>query len=256
MTGVLRAMAVLAERELRGLRHDPMDLVARVVQPVLWLALFATALSARFNVVLEGPVTYPQFILPGVLLQSVLFAAIVYGLTLKWEMDLGILQKILTMPVPRTSIVLGKVAAIIVRSYIQVVVVLFLAALLSIPVVPSPVGLVLSLVLVALFVAGFAALSMVIALLIGSREAFIGMVGIIVFPLFFLSTALYPAGLLRGWMAQAIWYNPVTYATDALRQLLLSGGVDDSAVRGFVVTGLFAGALVSVVTLLFRRRQG
>ena len=103
---------VIAELEVRKLRHDPSDLVIRAVQPALWLLIFGQVFT-RTRAIPTGNLPYLDFMTPGILAQSVLFVAIFTGgMTLIWERDLGIVQKFLASPIPRAAIVLGKALSV------------------------------------------------------------------------------------------------------------------------------------------------
>jgi ABC-2 type transport system permease protein len=105
----------VAGAEIRKLRHDPMELLSRAVQPTLWLVVFGEVM-ARLRGVPTGRLSYLDFMAPGILAQSVLFIAIFYGIATIWERDLGILQKLLVSPASRTSLVLGKALSAGVRA--------------------------------------------------------------------------------------------------------------------------------------------
>ena len=98
---------MIAELEVRKLRHDPTELVTRAVQPALWLLIFGEVFS-RIRAIPTGDVRYIDFMAPGILAQSVLFISIFYGISIIWERDLGIVHKFLASPTPRTALVLGK----------------------------------------------------------------------------------------------------------------------------------------------------
>ncbi len=91
---------VIAEFELRKLRHDFTELITRALQPALWLLIFGQVF-ARSGAMHTGSVPYLDFIAPGILAQSVLFVAIFYGINVVWERDLGIVQRFLASPTPR-----------------------------------------------------------------------------------------------------------------------------------------------------------
>lgn len=82
----------IAEAELRKLRHDPVELLTRVVQPILWLLMFGQVMG-RANAIPTGGLPYVDFLAPGILAQSVVFIAIFYGLSAIWERDAGVLTK-------------------------------------------------------------------------------------------------------------------------------------------------------------------
>lgn len=253
MFALVTKALVIAEKEVRTLRHDPLDVLARLVTPVLWLAVFGTVLSYRLVGHIEG-VTYQQFILPGVLIQNVLFTSIVYGITLKWEADLGILDKVLSTPVPRSSIVLGKALGTSARALLQMGVVLGMAVGLGVAFNPNPLAVLASLAVVTVLVVGFTSLSMIVAMGIGSREAFLGLVGVIVFPLFFLSNSLYPLDIMPEWIRTASEANPVTYAADFVRVLMVYGRVEAVLLIDLLVVCAFAAATTLGAVALFRRR--
>jgi len=91
---------VVAEFEIRKLRHDPTELITRAVQPALWLLIFGEVFT-RVRAIPTGGVPYLDFMAPGILAQSVLFVAIFSGIALIWERDLGIIHKLFVSPTPR-----------------------------------------------------------------------------------------------------------------------------------------------------------
>src|SRR5262249_27999916 len=101
------ATAAVAEVEFRKLIRDPTEVLARAVQPILWLVIFGGVFS-RIRAIPTGNVSYLAFLVPGILAQSVLFAAIFYGVAVVWERDLGIVHKLLVSPASRASLVFGK----------------------------------------------------------------------------------------------------------------------------------------------------
>ncbi|HYM39358.1 MAG TPA: ABC transporter permease, partial [Thermoplasmata archaeon] len=116
----VRKTTALVQMEAQKLRHDPTELLTRAVQPVLWLVIFGEVVTAAraFN---TGNIPYLNFIAPGILAQSVLFVAIFYGIAAIWERDLGILQKFMATPTPRSALVLGKALSAGLRGLSQMV---------------------------------------------------------------------------------------------------------------------------------------
>ena len=123
---------VIAEMEVRKLRHDPTDLIVRAVQPSLWLLIFGQVFT-RIRAIPTGDLPYLDFMAAGILAQSVLFVAIFTGgMTLIWERDLGVVHKFLASPTPRVAMVLGKSLACGVRCLSQVFVIYGLALVLGV----------------------------------------------------------------------------------------------------------------------------
>src|SRR6202140_5317523 len=135
----LRQTFAVAEADIRKLIHDPVELLTRMVQPLLWLLIFGQVFN-RTRAIPTGGISYLDFMAPGILAQSVLFGSIFYGISLIWERDLGIVQKYLTSPAPRSALVLGRAISSTVRSLCQMVFVYFIAALLKVPLRFAPLA--------------------------------------------------------------------------------------------------------------------
>src|SRR5450631_2135000 len=131
LIGFIRKTFVITEFELRKLRHDFTELITRALQPALWLLVFGQVF-ARGGAIPTGNIPYLDFIAPGILAQSVLFVAIFYGINVIWERDLGIVQKFLVSPTPRSALVLGRAISSTARSLCQMVFVYLIAFLLHV----------------------------------------------------------------------------------------------------------------------------
>ena len=212
----------LAELEVRRLRHDPTELLMRGVQPALWLLVFGQAMG-RVRGMPTGPFSYLQFMTPGILAQSVVFIAIFSGISIIWERDMGLLQKMLAAPVARSALVLGKMVGAGTRAMSQAAVVLLLSLLIRTPLRWGVLQLLGVMATVMLGAAFFAGLSMAIAALVKTRERFMGIGQVITMPLFFASNALYPLEIMPTWLKYISLGNPLSYMVNVLRALLLTG---------------------------------
>jgi ABC-2 type transport system permease protein len=232
--------------ELRKLRHDHLDIFTRSVQPLLWLFVFGTAL--RHNHALAGGSSdYRASLAPGVMAQAALFVAIFFGLGVIWERDVGQLQRLLATPLPRLGIVLGKASGAAIRALAQATVLLSVIAVTGIGIRWSAWGMLGAIVLLLLGTAAFACLSMILAALVRTRERFMGIGQLVVMPLFFASSALYPLAIMPVWLRAIAHANPLSYEVHGMRQLLLgisAGGalwLDFTVVAAFLaVTALVA----------------
>lgn len=228
LLGYLHGVWVVTEIEIRKLRHDPFELVTRVVQPALWLIIFGEALS-RLRAIPTGNVSYLTFMTPGILAQSLMFISIFYGISIIWERDAGILQKFLVMPVPRASFITGKGLGAGVRALCQAVVIFVLALLLGVQLKWTVVGIVGSLLTVLVGASFFSILSMLIAITVKTRERFMGIGQVITMPLFFASNAIYPLAIMPDWLRVVAQINPLSYVVDLLRGYLVNGNVPNAA---------------------------
>jgi ABC-2 type transport system permease protein len=236
----------IGEMEVRKLRHDPTELITRAVQPALWLLIFGEVFT-RIHLIPTGGLSYLSFLAPGILAQSVLFIAIFYGIAVIWERDLGILHKFLVSPTPREALVLGKALSAGVRALSQVAIIFILSVLIGVDINWNPINLSLVLVVAVLASALFSTFSLIIASLVKTRERFMGVGQILTMPLFFASNAIYPLSMMPGWLQTAARFNPLTYTVDAMRGLMIVGGVSVYGV-GFDLLVLFA-VMVALVLI-------
>jgi ABC-2 type transport system permease protein len=247
--GYARQTLAVAEADIRKLIHDPVELLTRMVQPVLWLLIFGQVFT-RTRAIPTGGISYLDFMTPGVLAQSVLFGAIFYGISLIWERDLGIVNKFLVSPAARSSLVLGRAISSTVRSLCQMVLVYFLALLLRVHLHLGVVALAGVTAAVIFGSAIFSTFSLIAACIVKSRERFMGIGQVLTMPLFFASNAIYPLLLMPVWLRNVSRVNPLTYQVDALRSLMIVGG---STTFGLLADFAFmAGALALMVAIATR----
>jgi ABC-2 type transport system permease protein len=213
---------VIADIEVRKLRHDPSELLMRAVQPILWLVVFGEVFS-RTHAIPSGDLPYLDFLAPGILAQSAMFVAIFGGMTIIWERDLGIVHKFLVSPTPRTALALGKSVAGGVRALSQAIIVYALAIIMGVHLNWNPLNLLAVVIAVILGAVVFTSFSLIIALLVKTRERFVGIGQILTMPFFFASSAIYPISIMPAWLKVLARINPLTYQVDALRVLMVNG---------------------------------
>lgn len=245
----VRQAGAVAGAELRKLGRDPMEVLSRSVQPILWLLVFGQVF-ARTRAIPTGRLDYLAFMTPGILAQSVLFSGIFYGIAIIWERDLGIVHKLLVSPAFRASLVVGKAAAASVRGAVQGVVIYVVAALLGVKLERAPLPVLGVLLAIAVGAAIFATFSLVIACLVKTRERFMGIGQVLTMPLFFASNAIYPVDLMPRWLQVVSHANPLTYLVDAMRGLMVQGGHTE---LGFAIdAAVLIGVLVGLVAIAAR----
>ncbi|HEY7417688.1 MAG TPA: ABC transporter permease [Ktedonobacteraceae bacterium] len=235
---------VIAEWEVRKLRHDPTDVFTRSVQPVLWLLVFGEVF-AHIHAIPTGNTNYLDFLAPGILSQSVLFIAIFYGISLIWERDLGVIHKFFASPIPRSALVLGKALAAGARGLPQAVIIYLLALVLGVKMNWNPLALVGVIVFVGLGAACFSTFSLIIASLLKTRDRVMGIGQVLTMPLFFASNAIYPISIMPSWLQVIANINPLTYVVNGLRALMLAGGA-----VSFLALGTDFGILLAITTVL------
>lgn len=242
----IRQVAAIVETDLRKLWHDPYELFTRMIQPAIWLLIFGQAM-AKTKAIPTGSLSYLDFIAPGILAQSILFISIFFGLSLIWERDMGILQKILVSPAPRSALVLGRAIAAGVRGVSQVFVIYFLTYLLDVHLRWDALAFLGVIATVLLGGAIFSTFSLIVAAIVKKRERFMGIGQVLTMPLFFASNALYPIEIMPRWLQIISLLNPLSYQVDALRNYMITGNASTYALYMDFSVGV--AALIILVTI-------
>jgi ABC-2 type transport system permease protein len=258
-------IVIIWELELRKIRRDYTDVLIRAIQPVLWLTIFGVAfshisqifISELTNAVVSGSssshgISYLAYLTPGILAQSVLFISIFTGISMIWERDLGQLDRLLCSPIPRTAIVLGKSFTGAVRGIMQAAIIFVIAVVMGVSIILNPLNLAAVAGIVFIFAIGFSSLSIAVSTCIKSRERIFGLVQLFTMPLFFASSALYPTQLMPQWLQVISYLNPMTYAVDALRILMITGNYTH-LVTDLEALGISTMIFVCVATIAFRK---
>jgi ABC-2 type transport system permease protein len=250
----VRKAWTIGEWEARKIRHDFTDLITRAVQPVLWLVVFGETFTHIRAIPTPNGVSYLDYLAPGVLAQSVLFISIFAGIAIIWERDLGVIHKFLASPTPRVSLVIGKGLASGIRALPQAIVIYLLALALGVRMQASPLSILGVFVLVVLGACCFSTFSLIIACLLKTRDRVMGIGQVLTMPLFFASSAIYPVKIMPGWLQAIAEVNPLTYAVDALRTLMLTNTTDySSLIVDFAVLLGVTIVLVAIGAVLYPR---
>ena len=218
---LLNRIGTLCWVEMRKIRHDRSELYTRAIQPALWLLIYGEVFTRVHAIPTPAGIPYLAYLAPGIMAQSALFIAIFYGIQIIWERDAGVLTKLMVTPTPRSALITGKAFASSVRSLIQGVVVIVIAALLGVSFTDNPLKIIAALAILALGSAFFSCLSMTLAGVVVARDRLMGIGQAITMPLFFSSSALYPTKIMPGWLQVISRINPLTYEVEALRGLLI-----------------------------------
>ena len=239
--------------EMAKIRHDPVELISRAVQPLLWLLLFGQVM-AQVQGLSPANMSYTDYLSAGILAQSVLFVAIFFGISVIWDRDLGILHRMLVSPASRTALVIGKALAASVRGLLQGVVVYIISWFMGAHLSFSPVHALGVIVLISLGCGLFSTLSLIIACLVKTRERFMGIGQLLTMPVFFASNAIYPIALMPGWLRSIATFNPLTYQVDGLRALMIQGVSSEFGLPlDFCVLGVVASLLILLAGRLYPR---
>lgn len=222
MTPWLIALRAILHREALRFTSQRGRFIAALVRPLVWLVVFAAGFRAALGLSITPPyqtyITYETYIVPGLLGMICLFNGMQSSLSLVYDREMGSMRLLLTAPLPRWWLLLCKLLAGTLVSVLQCLVFLAIAALWGMR-VP---GMGVLAVLPALMLAGLmlGALGLMLSSHIRQLENFAGVMNFVIFPMFFLSSALYPLWKMREgspMLATLCGLNPFTHAIELIR---------------------------------------
>ena len=215
----LRAIKVVWRRELIRFRSDRIRIVTALVQPLLFLFVLGTGLQTVASAGTHG-VEFKTFIYPGILCMSVMFTAMFSAASIVWDREFGFLREMMVAPVRRSSIVIGKCLGGATVASFQGVIVLALAGAVGVPYAPALILGAFALQLLLAF--SITAFGVMVAVRIKQMQAFMGVMQMIIMPMFFLAGALFPVAGLPAWLNFLNRIDPLTYAVDPMRRLVFN----------------------------------
>lgn len=230
------------ERDLLRWVRGRLAVVSALVMPAAWLIFVGLALPTTFTS------NYIDFITPGILVLTMLGAALQGGSLLIFDKILGFLNKFLALPSSRESILFGKIFFITSRGLLQATVILLLALVLGATLF-SPGALVFTYAVLALFGILLSAFSTTVALSLSDHDAYAAFNAMVSMPLFFTSSALMPYDVMPAWLRPLAYVNPVSYAIDSIRAI--QGGI----IAWTRIGGLVVLALIVVSYSVYRFRK-
>jgi ABC-2 type transport system permease protein len=243
---MLRPVLAVLHREVLKMLRQRTRLVASMVRPMIWLLVIGGGFGAVLAA--EGGLSYQQFLAPGVLGMTMLFAAMLSALTMVYDKESGVMRMLVIAPFPHYWIVLVKAAAAVAAALLQALMLLALLALLGF-ITWGAVSWPLLAAALLLVSAACAAIGMLTAAFTRTLDNFAAIMNFVIFPVFFLSGSLYPITRLPAWLKAVAMANPYTYGVDLLKHAMLGGmggsfgaefaaGTDVAVLAGFTVAAL------------------
>ena len=238
-------------REMKRFIRNRSRLVGALGQPILFLLALGFGFGAVFKAAGQGD--YMQFLAPGVIGMSIIFGSVFNGMSLIWDRQFGFLKETLAAPVSRFSIMFGRTLGGATTSAFQGVVVLVITLFVGFR--PHSLALVPAAILVMLL-AGllFSAFGLMFGSLFEDFQGFQLVMNFLVMPLFFFSGSIFPLNSVPTALLWIARFDPLTYAIDAIRFLLV-GATDFSIGLDLAVISVMTLIFVSAGSYLFSRIQ-
>ena len=244
--GELNGLYALWYREFKVFQREKSRLISSLIQPLMWLVIFGTGLGSSIELGVSGSgLSYQQFIFPGILCMTVLFGSLFFGLYIIMDKRVDFMKEVLVAPLSRTTLFFGKVLGGATDGTIEIIILMVLGVLFfGIPF--TLYSTIMTLIIIALLMVSIISLGLILGSLMSSPEGFGLVSSFVIFPLFFLSGALFPVKNLPAWLYTFVAINPVSYAVDGLRTVILGTGsfgllTDLTVVLGFAVVMVLIG---------------
>jgi ABC-2 type transport system permease protein len=253
-------------REVMRALRDRGQLIGGASRPILWVLILGIGLNPYFRGEIYGqadfvvPFTYLQFIFPGVVALNIMFTSVQSAVSVIWDREFGFLREVLVSPLSRVTVLLGKILGGTTVAVLHGCLVLVLARFADVPLTLTQVLEALG--LMALLAFALTSLGVVIANRIRTFEGFGIFSNAVILPLYFTSSSIFPLDpalsraqtrvIYPDWLVTIVEYNPLTYAVDSLRGVLINYHQFESWLGIAVMAGA-AVVLFAIALYDFRR---
>jgi ABC-2 type transport system permease protein len=236
----LQALRAIVMREVLKFAQQRGRLLSALVRPVLWLAVFAAGFRNVFGVAIAEPydtyIPYDVYIVPGLMGMVLLFNGMQSSLAMVYDREMGLMRLLLTAPLPRWWLLFAKLCATALLSVLQVLAFVIVAALIGTSLPMSALATLHAAIATLAGALMMAALGLLLSVYVKQLENFAGTMNFVIFPMYFLSTALYPLWKLEEsgatWVYRVAQFNPFTHAVEWMRFALYG---KDPGVSPYVV---------------------
>lgn len=214
----MRVLYILWLRQIKRFFRSKSRMFGAIAQPLLFLLALGYGLGSVYQRAGQG--NYLEFLVPGIMVQTVLFSAMFFGAMIMFDKQFGFLKETLVAPVSRLKIMLGGATGGASTALLQGAIVFVVSLFLGF----SPLhwfGVIAAILILAAFAVSVACFSSGIGSFVEDMQGFQAINQFLVFPLYFLSGALYPLNHVPKWLHTIAEFNPVSYAVDAIRDMLI-----------------------------------
>ena len=247
----LRHAGTLAWRGITKTIHSTEALLDVTLQPVIFLLLFVYVFGGAIS---GSPDAYLQLALPGVLVQTIVFASAGTGVGLAEDLATGIFDRFRSLPISRSAPLVGAILADLVRYLTSGLIMLALGLLLGFRITTSPPAVVAAFGLVMVFAFAMCWVFTALAMVVGQPRSVQGLGALVMLPLTFGSNVFVPTATLPGWLQGFVEVNPVSKIADAARGLLTGGALAGPAFASLLASAVLAAVFGPLAVALYRRR--
>jgi oleandomycin transport system permease protein len=247
----LRHSLSLAGRSLRKMVRHPEQFFDVTLQPVIFLVIFVYVLGGA---IAGSTHDYLQFVLPGILIQTVLFSTVAIGVNLNTDIKEGVFDRFRSLPIPRSAPLVGATIGECLRYGITIAMTMIAGFVMGFRPTTSPLEVVAACLLVLLFAWCMCWIAIWLGMIMREAGSVQGIGFLALFPLTFGSSMFAAADTMPGWLQVWVDVNPVTHLTDAVRGLLSGGAVAQDAVIALGTSGLVLAVFAPLAVRAYRTK--
>jgi oleandomycin transport system permease protein len=252
MIRTVRHSLALAQRNLIGVMRNPEALIDVTIQPIIFIVLFTYVFGGA--IAHGSQHDYLQFLLPGILAQTIAFGGVAIGVNLNSDIEKGVFDRFRSLPIARAAPLVGSVLADVVRYALLCIVTIGFGLVLGFTAGTSALSVFAACLLAVAFALCLSWASVFVGMVARTPGAVQGILVLALFPLTFGSTTFVPADTLPGWLKAFTEVNPLTHLVGALRGLMLGGPVASDILWTLAwMAGLLA-VFVPLALRAYRRR--
>jgi ABC-2 type transport system permease protein len=245
----LEGLYALWYREFKVFLREKSRIISSLFTPILWIVVFGGGLGSSFS---PGGTNYQIFIFPGILTMTILFSSIFFGLYIVWDKRIDFFKEVLVAPLSRLTIFAGKMLGGCTDALIQGGLMLAFGVILGVSY--NALMVIFAMIFMLVLASAIVSIGLVIGSFMESPEGFNLIVSFLIFPLFFLSGALFPMTNLPSWLRVFTTLNPVTYAVDGMRGVML-GMSAFPVMMDFGVLLAFSTVMIGIGSVAFSRMK-
>jgi ABC transporter DrrB family efflux protein len=220
---ILRDTWTVTKRNMRHFVRQPRLLVFSTIQPVMFVVLFAFVFDGVVGTALPEGVSYINFLLPGIFVQSAAFRVTQTAVGLAEDLERGVVDRFRSMPMARSAVLGGRTAADLLRSLAVILLMIGVGYLIGFRFQVGVAASIGAILVVALFGYALSWIFTYLALVVPGAEAVQAAGFVAIFPIVFASSVFVPVETMPDWLQTIVTYNPVTLAADATRALSIGG---------------------------------
>jgi len=245
----------LARRWWIELLRERLNLVFSLAQPAIWLVFFGAGVERAIDTEVIGTDDYIGFMLAGIVTFTIVGNGVSGAMPLLWDKETGYLDRLMSMPIARSSVIVSRFVFQVVQQSAQILLVVSVALVLGVRIATGPLGLLVILLTAALLTMSVTAAFSALAYAVPQHGTFFAVAGFVSLPLLFMSNAFVPLGAMPAWMEVVARLNPLTYAIEAMRTLVLDGW-EPRVAASLAVLALAGAVCLALGTWQFRKQTG